>query len=64
MVDTKENKITMGWLIYFIVCILIVFTSSIMQKSSILLLISSVFGVMYTLLNAKEKRFSFIFRKY
>lgn len=64
MVDTKENKITIGWLIYFIVCILIVFTSSVMQKSSALLLISSVFGVIYTLLNAKEKRVAFLFRNY
>lgn len=62
MENTKENKITIGWLIYFIVCIFIVFISSVMKRSSIWLLVSSLFGVIYTLLVAKEKRVAFIFR--
>lgn len=61
MENTKENNITRGWLIYFILSILIVYISSIMQKSNTLLVISSIFGVVYSLLIAKEKRIAFIF---
>ncbi len=61
MEDTKESKVTIGWLIYFITSILIVYIGSIVQKSGMLFCISSVFGVMYTLLIAKEKRIAFIF---
>lgn len=57
----EKNSFIIGWLIYFILSILIVYISSILQKSNILLVISSIFGVIYSLLIAKEKRIAFIF---
>lgn len=61
MKHTKQNKITLGWLIYYIISILIVYIGAIIQRSEIALCISSVFGVMYSLLIEKEKRIAFIF---
>lgn len=61
MENTKENKITIGWGIYFIISIIIIAISSIAQRSSTIIFLASIFGVMYVLLIAKEKPIAFIF---
>lgn len=60
MKQTKETKITRIWLLMFILANIIVFMCSLIQKSTILLIISSMAGVSYALLIAKEKRIAFI----
>lgn len=56
----KNPPITVGWLIYFVISILIVLIGGIYQKSSLLSIIASTFGIAYVLLIAKEKRIAFL----
>lgn len=61
MKNTKDNCITVGWLIYFLTAVTTVLVASITKQSSILITIVSVFAVIQALLIAKEKRIAFIF---
>lgn len=61
MKDTKDNNITVGWLIYFLTALTTVLVASITKQSSILITIVSVFAVIQALLIAKEKRIAFVF---
>ena len=55
----KNPPITVGWFIYFVISILIVLLGGIYQKSDLLSIIASIFGIAYVLLIAKEKRIAF-----
>lgn len=57
----KKQEISTKWKIYFCVCVILVTICSIFQKSSFFMLISSVCGVIYVLLNAKGIKYSFLF---
>ena len=61
MSEENKIKITHGWIIYFIISNLIVLIGGIYQKSGLMSIISSVAGVAYVLLVAKERRIAFIF---
>ena len=60
MEQTKENKITRIWLFMFILANIIILICSRVQNSTMLLTISSMAGVSYALLIAKERKIAFI----
>lgn len=57
----KKENISIKWKIYFLICVITVIICSIIQKNSFFMLISSVCGVIYVLLNAKGIKYSFLF---
>ncbi|MDO4282542.1 MAG: nicotinamide riboside transporter PnuC [Clostridia bacterium] len=57
----RKQDISVSWKIYFVVCIIIISICSIVQKNNLFMLISSVCGVIYVLLNAKGIKYSFLF---
>ena len=61
MKEDNKIKITKSWIIYFIIANIIVLIGGIYQKSELVSIISSVSGVIYVLLVAKERRIAFIF---
>lgn len=61
MKEDNKIKITKSWIIYFIIANIIVLIGGIYQKSELVSIISSVSGVIYVLLVAKERKIAFVF---
>lgn len=61
MKDTKDNYVTVGWLLYVITAIAIVLITAIIKNSNISIIIVSILGIIQSFLVAKEKQTAFIF---